>query len=122
ITGAAGSTARLETPNRFARCRRRSMAEQPVDGEFGQGASPRQPRTLEKAGGARPWSRRLDRVLDFADRAIVLSALAVFVLANYPSQRPVNLLIVASNMVMVWFVLFRRPARAISHSPLDWTL
>lgn len=62
------------------------------------------------------------RLLDLAERVVVVIAFLGFYLANSRSPHALNMLVVAGDGLTVWFVIFRQPARSISRSPYDWTI
>lgn len=64
--------------------------------------------------------RIVGRVLDLSERAAIAIGVGLFYAANYASHRPINLLIVASDALTLWFILFRRPAVMISRRGEDW--
>lgn len=68
-----------------------------------------------------PWALRT-RVIDAGERALLLAALAFSLAANVASGRVLNLASLANDLVVVVFVLIRRPAACVSPSPLDWAL
>jgi protein-S-isoprenylcysteine O-methyltransferase Ste14 len=66
--------------------------------------------------------RRLQRVIDFAERLFVAILFAIFMTRIFHTiaLRPYNMLAVISEGLGVYFIVVRRPAAAITMRPLDW--
>jgi len=66
--------------------------------------------------------RRLQRLLDIAERLFVILLFAVFATRIFHTilLRPYNLLAVISEGLGVYFIVMRRPATAVTTRPLDW--
>ena len=59
------------------------------------------------------------RVLDYAERAVVLALFALFCISNVNSHHLFNLLILVSETLTVIFILSRRSTQAVSQRPLS---
>ncbi len=72
---------------------------------------------------SRPWSARL---LDWVERGLVLSLfgwLVARMLAVYATKgSPLDLILLPSEGLVVWFILIRRTASDVSRRPGDWML
>lgn len=62
------------------------------------------------------------RTADAAERVVLLVALAFCLAANLASHRLINLASVTNDVLVVAFVLIRRPAARVSERPLDWAI
>ena len=62
------------------------------------------------------------RLLDFAERVTVVGAFLFYVVANYDPHRWLNFALACADVVTVWYVLVRRPAKSVSPDPTDWIL
>jgi protein-S-isoprenylcysteine O-methyltransferase Ste14 len=62
------------------------------------------------------------RLIDAAERITLLTALGFSLAANIASGRALNLATLANDLLVVGFVLARRPAVAVSRNPLDWAM
>ena len=62
------------------------------------------------------------QVIDAIERITLLVALGLSLAANIASHRPLNLATLANDLLVVGFVLARRPAVAVSRNPLDWAM
>ncbi|HZZ32071.1 MAG TPA: isoprenylcysteine carboxylmethyltransferase family protein [Phenylobacterium sp.] len=62
------------------------------------------------------------RLIDLAERATVLGAFAYYVTVNYDPHHWLNFAIAMTDLVTVWFILFRRPTTSVSLDPQDWIL
>ena len=62
------------------------------------------------------------RLIDFAERATVVVAFAVYVTVNYDPHHWLNFAIACTDAITVWYVLVRRPATSLSPDPQDWLL
>jgi protein-S-isoprenylcysteine O-methyltransferase Ste14 len=77
--------------------------------------------TLDSAaGGTR--AALTARLIDLAERAIVVIAFLFYVWANYRSHNWLNFAISSVDGITVWFVLTRRRAISVSLNPMDWAL
>ncbi len=61
-------------------------------------------------------------LIDIAERTTVVVAFICYAVMNFDPQRWVNLLVVATDAVTVWYVLTRRPATSVSPAPMDWIM
>lgn len=65
-----------------------------------------------------------DIVLDIIERVIISAMFGYFVyrlLANYAGD-PIASLMIFSEATVVALIVFRKPSRTLSHSPLDWLI
>ncbi len=62
------------------------------------------------------------RLIDFAERATVVVAFICYVIGNFDPHHWLNLVVVSTDAVTVWYVLLRRPATSISPDPADWII
>jgi protein-S-isoprenylcysteine O-methyltransferase Ste14 len=76
--------------------------------------------TADTVPESRPNS--LTPLIDLGERLVFVVALAFFYIANARSHELASILVVINNGTMVFFILFRRRASAISLDPLDWAL
>jgi protein-S-isoprenylcysteine O-methyltransferase Ste14 len=73
-------------------------------------------------GAAKSPGLNLPRVLDFAERGLVVLAFIFYFAANLRSMNVFNVLISMGDLLTVVFVLIRRPTDNISLSASDWAL
>ena len=66
--------------------------------------------------------RTVTRFLDLAERALLVLCFGFFLAANLAVFKPLNMVIVLTELIAVVCILLRRPATSTSLSPLDWTL
>lgn len=62
------------------------------------------------------------RLIDFAERATVVVAFLIYVAVNYDPDHWLNFAIAFTDIVMVWYVLIRKPATSVSPDPVDWMM
>jgi protein-S-isoprenylcysteine O-methyltransferase Ste14 len=92
--------------------------------------SSERPEPAEERGAAlgRPLDpgleRRLQRAMDLGERAFCLLLYAAFFvgMARSLDLRPWNAVVLLSEGLVVFFVIFRRPAVSVSTRPMDWLI
>ena len=62
------------------------------------------------------------RIIDLAERIVVCSAFVAYFYANWMSHNWINICIASTDIIIVGFILFRRPATSVSLDPFDWFL
>ena len=62
------------------------------------------------------------RLIDLAERVVVVVAFFFYIRANFATHNALNLLIASTDIVTVACILFRRPATSVSLDPQDWAL
>ena len=62
------------------------------------------------------------RASDAAERIVLFAALAFSVSVNLSAAQAMSLPSLAADLLVLAFVLVRRPARRVSEAPLDWAL
>lgn len=61
-------------------------------------------------------------LLDVVERATVIIAFLVYLFVNYDPSNWLNFMVAATDVITVWFILFRNPATSTSPDPQDWIL
>lgn len=67
-------------------------------------------------------SRWIPGLIDVVERATIIIAFVVFLFANYDPSNWLNFVVAATDIITVWFILFRNPATSTSPDPQDWIL
>ncbi|HEX5263458.1 MAG TPA: hypothetical protein VFW13_08025, partial [Phenylobacterium sp.] len=78
--------------------------------------------SADRPVGRQVNSTLIPRIIDIAERVMIVGAFLVYVTANYDPANWLNFAIACTDIVTVWFILIRRPANSVSPDPQDWIL